>query len=141
MQSLVSRHVSYPKTQDKVAAMPTWGATTWGILASAALAAIGVWFLLKERRSSVLVASAAAALLGPLLWDLILRHTGGKFLVEVPGYLFPVSYEDTGSGVFATAIAALFLGFGPLRAEAGRRVALNVVVCGLAAFLVDIYLY
>lgn len=121
--------------------MPTWAATTWGVLASAALAVIGVWLLLKERRISVLAASAASALLGPLLWDLILRHTGGKFLVDAPGYVFPVSYEDIGSGVFATAIAALLLGFGPLRAETGRRVALNVLICGLAAFLVDIYLY
>ena len=121
--------------------MPTWGATIWGILVSAALAAVGVRFLLKERRTSVLVASASAALLGPLLWDLILRHTGGKFLVDAPGYVFPVSYEDTGSGVFATAIAALLLGFGPLRADMGRRVALNVLICGLAAFLVDVYLY
>lgn len=121
--------------------MPSWGATTWGIFASAALAVIALWFLLKERRTSVLVASACAALLGPLLWDLILRHTGGKFLVDAPGYVFPVSYEDTGSGVFATAVAALLLGFGPLRAEIGRRVALSVLICGLAAFLVDIYLY
>jgi hypothetical protein len=121
--------------------MPTWGATIWGILVSAALAVVGVRFLRKERRIPVLAASAAAALLGPLLWDLILRHTGGKFLVDAPGYVFPVSYEDTGSGVFATAIAALLLGFGPLRAETGKRVTLNVVICGLAAFLVDIYLY
>ena len=121
--------------------MPTWGATIWGVLISAALAVIGVWFLLKQRRIPVLVASAAAALLGPLFWDLILRHTGGKFLVDAPGYVFPVSYEDTGSGVFAAAIAALLLGFGPLRAETGKRVALHVLICGLAAFLVDIYLY
>lgn len=121
--------------------MPTWGATIWGIFASAALAAVGVRLLLKERRVSVLAASAAAALLGPLLWDLVLRHTGGKFLVDAPGYVFPVSYEDTISGVFAAAIAALFLGFGPLRAQTGSRVALTVVNCGLAAFLVDIYLY
>lgn len=121
--------------------MPTWGATIWGIWASAALAVIALWFLLKESRVPVLVSSAAASLLGPLLWDLILRHTGGKFLVDAPGYVFPVSYEDTGSGVFAAAIAALLLGFGALRAEIGRRVALNVLVCGLAAFLVDIYLY
>lgn len=121
--------------------MPTWGATIWGILASAALALIGAWFLLRERRIPVLAAEAAAALLGPLLWDLILRHTGGKFLVDAPGYVFPVSYEDTGSGVFATAIAVLVLGFGPLRAATGRRVALSATVCGLAALLVDIYLY
>jgi hypothetical protein len=97
--------------------MPTWGAVAWGVVASGVLALIGVRFLLPERRPAVLVASAAAALAGPLLCDLILRHTGGNFFVDAPGYVFPVSYEDTGSGVFATALAALVLGFGPLRAD------------------------
>ena len=121
--------------------MPAWGATIWGVVASGALAVLGARFLLRERRPSVLVATAIAALLGPLFWDLILRHTGGKFFVDAPGTVFPVSYEDTGSGVFASALAALLLGFGPLRNDTGRRVALNVLVCGLAALLVDIYLY
>ena len=102
---------------------------------------IGVRFLLTERRVPVLAGSAAAALLGPLLWDLVLRHTGGKFFVDAPGNLFPVSYEDTGSGVWATAIAALLLGFGPLHAATSRRLAPSALVCGLAALLVDIYLY
>jgi len=121
--------------------MPTWGATIGGILASAILAVAATCFLLRERRAAVLSATAAAALLGPLLWDLILRHTGGDFFVDAPGYVFPVSFEDAGSGVFATAIAALLLGLGPLRADSGRRVALNALVCGLAGLLVDIYLY
>jgi hypothetical protein len=121
--------------------MPTWGATIWGICASAVLAVLAAWLVLRERRVPVLAATAVAALLGPLLWDLVLRHTGGDFFVDAPGYVFPVSYEDTGSGVFAGAIAALLLGFGPLRAATGRRVAVNVVICGLAALIVDVYLY
>jgi hypothetical protein len=121
--------------------MPTWGATIWGVIASGVLAVIAVRFLLRDRRPAVLAASAAAAVLGPLLWDLILRHTGGDFFVDAPGYVFPVSFEDTGSGVFATAIGAVLLGLGPLRADNGRRVGLNALVCGLAALLVDIYLY
>jgi hypothetical protein len=48
--------------------------------------------------------------------------------------------EDTGSGVFATALSALVLGFGPLHAATGRRLALSATLCGLAALLVDIYL-
>lgn len=111
------------------------------MVASAVLAVIALRFLLRERRPGVLAAGAVAALLGPLLWDLILRHTGGDFFVDAPGYVFPVSFEDTGSGVFATAIAALILGFGPQRAATGRRLALAALVCGLAALLVDIYLY
>src|SRR5206468_2084271 len=121
--------------------MPTWGATIWGVVASGVLAVLAAWFLVRDRRPAVLAATAAAAMLGPLLWDLILRHTGGDFFVDAPGYVFPVSFEDAGSGVFATAIGALVLGFGPLRAATGRRVAANALVCGLAALLVDIYLY
>lgn len=79
--------------------------------------------------------------MGPLVWDLILRHTGGNFFVDAPGLVFPVSFEDTGSGVFATASGALALGLGPLRASSGRRLAVAALLCGLAALLVDIYLY
>ena len=55
--------------------------------------------------------------------------------------MFPVSSEDTGSGVFATALAALMLGRSAQRAASGRRLALRAAVCGLAALLVDIYLH
>jgi hypothetical protein len=65
---------------------------------------------------------------------------GRDFLVDAPGYVFPVSFKD-GSGVFATALAAPVLGLGPLRADSGRRVALTALACGLAALLVDTYLY
>jgi hypothetical protein len=71
----------------------------------------------------------------------ILRHTGGDFFVDAPGLVFPISFEDTGSGVFATALSALLLGFGPLRTATGQRLAVSASVCGLAALLVDMYLY
>jgi hypothetical protein len=111
------------------------------VVASGVLAAVALRLVLRERRLAVLATGALAALLGPLLWDLILRHTGGAFFVDAPGYVFPVSFEDTGSAVFAVALSALALGTGPQRADAGRRVALAALVCGLAALLVDVYLY
>ncbi|MDX6476102.1 MAG: hypothetical protein QOH95_1613, partial [Gaiellaceae bacterium] len=43
--------------------------------------------------------------------------------------------------VFATAIGATLLGLGPLRAASGRQVGLAALLCGLAALLVDTYLY
>jgi hypothetical protein len=121
--------------------MPTWGAVVWGVVASAVVAVAVAALLQRERRPGVLVSVAAAAALGPLAWDLILRHTGGDFFVDAPGVVFPVSFEDTGSGVFATALGVLLLGFGPLRAASGRRVAATSLVCGLAALLVDVYPY
>ena len=113
----------------------------WGVAASGVLALLLFRFLLRERGRATLAAAALAAMLGPLLWDLILRHTGGDFFVDAPGVVFPVSFEDLGSGVFATAIGALLLGFGPLREARGARVAGAALVCGLAALIVDIYLY
>ena len=121
--------------------MPSWGAVSFGVVLSGLLAVVAVRLLLRERRLAVLVAAGFAAALGPLLWDLILRHTGGRFFTDAPGVVFPVSFEDTGSGVFATALAALLLGFGPLRTASGQRLALSASVCGLAALLVDVYLY
>jgi membrane-associated phospholipid phosphatase len=121
--------------------MPSWGAVTYGVLLSGLVAALAVALVLRDRRGSVLVTAAVSAAAAPLAWDLVLRHTGGDFFTDAPGVVFPISFEDTGSGVFATALSALLLGFGPLRAADGRRVALTATVCGLAALLVDIYLY
>ena len=113
----------------------------WGVAASGVLALALFWFVLRERGRGTLAAGAGAAMLGPLLWDLILRHTGGDFFVDAPGVVFPISFEDLGSGVFATAIGAVVLGLGPLRAATGARVAWACLLSGLAALLVDIYLY
>lgn len=121
--------------------MPAWGAVVWGVAASGVVALALFWFVLRERGRAALAAGAVAAMLGPLLWDLILRHTGGNFFVDAPGVVFPVSFEDLGSGVFATAIGAALLGLGPLRAATGGRVARACLLGGLAALLVDTYLY
>ena len=59
----------------------------------------------------------------------------------MPDVVFPISLQDTGSGVFALALSALLLGFGPLRAATGQRLALTAAICGAVALLVDIYLY
>ena len=121
--------------------MPTWGEVAYGVILSAVAAAAALRFIVRERRPSVILTGAFAALAAPFAWDLILRHTGGDFFVDAPGYVFPVSFEDTGSGVFATALSALLLGFGPMHADNGRRLALAATACGLAALIVDIYLY
>jgi hypothetical protein len=121
--------------------MPSWSADVYGAILSGLVAAAGLRFLPRERRPSVLLTAALAATAAPFAWNVILRHAGGDFFVDAPGVVFPISLQDTGSGVFATALSALLLGFGPLRAANGQRLALATTVCGLAALLVDIYLY
>jgi len=122
--------------------MISWATIYYGAFLSAVAAALLVLSVRRERRIDVLVASALSGALGPLLWNAILHRVGGReFFVDAPVAIMPASWQDTGSGVFTVAVAALTLGFGPLRAETGRRVALLSLLCGLGAFLVDVYLY
>jgi hypothetical protein len=73
-------------------------------------------------------ASAQARRPPPLFTDASLR-------------LLPASWQDTGSGVFALAATAVLLGVGALAAAPARRTIGLAVLCSLAAFLVDVYLY
>jgi hypothetical protein len=53
----------------------------------------------------------------------------------------PASWQDAGSGVFAVAATAVVLGLGPLGSQPARRTVALSLLAGLAAFLVDVYLY
>ncbi len=122
--------------------MLDWGQIIYGAMLSAATAAAAIALVMRPRRLGVIATGALAAGLGPLAWNAILRATDGRsFFVDAPMAVFPVSWQDTGSGVFAVAVAAVLLGLGPLRTTAGRQTALAAVLCGAAALVVDVYLY
>ena len=122
--------------------MISWGTILYGAVLSMVVAALFVATVARERRLPVLLVAALSAGVGALLWNAILHRVGGsEFFVDAPVSILPASWQDTGSGVFAATCAALGLGFGPSRADAGSRVALLVLICGLSAFLVDVYLY
>jgi hypothetical protein len=88
-------------------------------------------------------AALSALLAGALVaWNAILRAThADSFFTDAPMRILPASWQDAGSGVFALATAALILGLGPLRTLPARRVVSLCLLTGLAAFLVDVYLY
>ena len=120
----------------------SWGTILYGALLSAAAAALWVFLVRRDRRLDVLAVAAVAGALGPLLWNAILHRVGAsEFFVDAPVSVMPASWQDTGSGVFTVAVSAVLFGFGPTRDEVARRVAVLSLLCGLAAFLVDVYLY
>jgi hypothetical protein len=122
--------------------MLSWGVIAYGAALSAVLAVLLALLIARERRPPVLAAVAAAAIIGPVAWNAILRAThADQFFTDAPVVVFPISWQDTGSGVFALAAAALVLGFGPLRTTPGHRLALLSGLGALGALLVDIYLY
>ncbi|WP_086666155.1 hypothetical protein [Lentzea kentuckyensis] len=122
--------------------MLSWSTVAHGAALSAVLAAVVVALLVPPRRAGVIVTAGLAAGLGPAAWNAILNavHAPG-FFTDAPIAVFPVSWQDTGSGVFAIATAALLLGFGPQGSDSGRRVAVVALLAGVAALVVDVYLY
>ncbi|GAA1707980.1 hypothetical protein [Streptomyces yatensis] len=119
-----------------------WGQIFYGAALSAVLSGVLLAIVLRGRRLAVIVTGALAAAAGPIAWNAILRAAhGDQFFTDAPLAAFPVSWQDTGSGVFALATAVLALGLGPLRNEPARRTVTYALLAGLAALVVDVYLY
>ena len=119
-----------------------WGTMIYGATLSALVAAGLVAAVMRPRRVSVIAVAGLGTLIGPLAWNAILRAAhGNQFFTDAPITVLPASWQDTGSGVFAIAVTALLLGVGPLAGGTGRHLAAVATLAGLAAFLVDVYLY
>jgi hypothetical protein len=122
--------------------MLSWGTILYGAVLSAVAAGLLVLVVRRARRPVPIAVAALSAAAGAFVWNAILHHLQAQeFFVDAPVGVMPASWQDTGSGVFALAVATLTFGFGPLRREAAQLVALLATLCGLAAFLVDVYLY
>jgi hypothetical protein len=120
-----------------------WGQIFYGATLSTAIAAIVFTLIRHERTVAVLVPALAATFFGPLAWNAILHRAATEadgFFVDIPFKPFPVSWQDTGSGVFTLALASILLGLVLRQENAGRVLGLAVTAAAVA-FLVDIYLY
>ncbi|MFL6224961.1 MAG: hypothetical protein ACJ75K_19625 [Actinomycetes bacterium] len=122
--------------------MLSWASIIYGAALSAAVAGVALAALARPRQPTVIFTGVLATAAGPLAWNAILRAThASQFFTDAPLRLLPASWQDTGSGVFALATTAVFLGVGPLATAPTRRTIGLAALCGLAAFLVDVYLY
>ena len=123
--------------------MIDWPQIFYGAALSTVVAGLVFVFVRRERAAIVLVPALAATFVGPLAWNAILHRAATEadgFFVDIPFKPFPVSWQDTGSGVFTLAVASLLVGVALRREPAGR--VLNLALTAAAvAFLVDIYLY
>ncbi len=122
--------------------MLSWASILYGAALSAALAGVALAVLARPRQATVIAAGVAATVAGPVAWNAILRAThASQFFTDAPVAVLPASWQDTGSGVFALAATAVLLGVGPLAGAPSRRTISLAALCGLVAFLVDVYLY
>ena len=123
-------------------AMLSWASILYGAALSAVVAGAALTAMTRPRQPAAILTGALATAAGPLAWNAILRAThASQFLTDARLRLLPASWQDTGSGVFALATTAVLLGLGSLATAPTRRAIGLAVLCGLAAFLVDVYLY
>lgn len=123
--------------------MIDWPQIFYGAALTTAITAVVFVLVRRERTALVLVPALAAAFLGPLAWNAMLHRAAtdaDAFFVDIPFKPFPISWQDTGSGVFTLAAASLFFGLALRRETAGRVLGLALTVA-VVALLVDIYLY
>jgi len=122
--------------------MISWSSIIYGDVLSALLAGLLGALAARGHRAAAALTCALGAAVGPIAWNAILRAThASQFFHDAPIAVMPASWQDTGSGVFAVAATALLAGLGPLGMLPARRTAGYVVLAGVAAFLVDVYLY
>jgi hypothetical protein len=122
--------------------MLSWASILSGAALSAVVAGTAIAALARPRQPVVILTGVLATAAGPLAWNAILHAThASQFFTDAPLCLLPASWQDTGSGVFALAATAVALGVGPLAATPARRTIGLAMLCGLAAFLVDVYLH
>ncbi len=119
--------------------MLSWSTIAYGAALSGALAFVLTYGTVRRVSSAALGLGAAVA--GPVGWNAVLRATHAReFFTDAPIAVVPASWQDLGSGVATFAVAAALLGVGPL-ADNGRRAVALAALAGLAAFVVDVYLY
>jgi hypothetical protein len=119
-----------------------WDTIAYGAALSAAAAGIVVAGVARGHRIAAAASAVVGAAAGPVAWNAILRAAhGDQFFTDAPVAVLPASWQDTGSGVFALAATTLILAVGPLGGLPARRVAGYALIAGIAAFLVDVYLY
>ncbi len=123
--------------------MLSWGHLAYGAALSAFVEVLVMLALPRWRRRPWLIVTAALiGFAGPFGWQAVLKVTESyRFYTDLPVSFFPISYQDTGSGVVTFAIRSLTLAYGPMRSALARDVATLSLATGGAALLVDIYLY
>ena len=120
--------------------MISWRTILYGAALTFALVAVAGWLIARRPATALTVAAASAA--GAIAWNAILHSTGGQgFFVDARISVFPASWQDTGSGVFALAASALALGLGPQRASPAATTTRLAALAAVVAFAVDVYLY
>lgn len=116
-----------------------WWRVAFGVGVGVVGSTAGLW-LAKERNRSVLFASAVGVASGTALWNVMLNVRHARMIDgDIPFRAFPISWQDTGTGIFSFAFASLLLLATAHRETPGRRTLKVAGIAATIAFLFDVY--
>jgi hypothetical protein len=116
-----------------------WSQLLFGSLFGPAVGVAVLW-ILGEQRLRTLATVAGAVFAGTWLWNLMLNVRSATVIDgDIPFRLFPISWQDIGTGIFALAFAAVALTATVHRNEPGHRTLKVAGIAAVAAFLTDVY--
>lgn len=116
-----------------------WSHVLFGSLIGPAVGVAALWAL-RERNRRTLAVTAGAVCAGTWLWNLMLNVRHAAVIDgDIPFKPFPISWQDTGTGIFAFAFATVALIATIHRNEPGHHTLKVAGIAAVAAFLMDLY--
>jgi hypothetical protein len=118
-----------------------WGRVLFGSLLGPIVGVAALW-LAKERHVPTLLITAASVCGGTWLWNAMLNIRHASVIDgDIPFKPFPISWQDTGTGVFAFAFASAALLATVNRNEPGHRTLKIASIASTAALVMDVYIW
>jgi hypothetical protein len=118
-----------------------WGSVLFGSLLGPVVGVVVLW-LAKERHVPTLLIAAASVCGGTWLWNAMLNIRHATVIDgDIPFKPFPISWQDTGTGVFVFAFVAAALLATICRNEPGHRTLKIAGIAAAAALVMDIYIW
>jgi hypothetical protein len=116
-----------------------WSTVAFGSIIGPLVSTAVLW-ILRERNPKALIVTALGVCAGTLLWNIMLNIRHADVIDgDIAFKPFPISWQDTGTGVFSFAFAAAVLLATAHRNEPGHRTLKIAGVAAFAAIMMDVY--
>ena len=119
--------------------MLPWSSVLFGSLVGP-LIGLAVLWLIRERHRLTLLTAGLGVFSGTWLWNLMLNiRDAGVIDGDIAFKPFPISWQDTGTGIFSFAATTALLLATIHRNEPGHRTLKIAGITALAALVMDVY--
>ena len=118
-----------------------WSHIAGGSIAGTVIGLV-ILFAIGERDTTTLAATAAGVMAGTWLWNAMLNIRHATVIDgDIPFKPFPISWQDTGTGIFAFAFTTAALLATTMRTAHGLRTLKTAGIAAATTCIIDIYFW